>query len=86
MNQAVTVGNNAKTLVGRVGKQFLAEGQVYKKRGITKMISYIKDPGGSKMISNPGTGIRDFQTQDLVEDIQLIRGGGWRKEPGGLRK
>ncbi|EEL69359.1 hypothetical protein [Bacillus mycoides] len=49
------------------------------------MKKYIKEPGGSKMISDPGTGIGIFDpgpgggyTTDL--------GGGWRKEPGGLRK
>ncbi|MGU3458536.1 hypothetical protein [Bacillus sp. D48C] len=40
------------------------------------MKRYIKEPGGSKMISDPGPG--GGYTTDP--------GGGWRKEPGGFRK
>lgn len=74
MNQAVAVGNTTKNL-----------GRVYKTKGDNEMKRYIKEPGGSKIISDPGTGIGIFDPGP-GGGYTTDPGGGWRKEPGGLRK
>ena len=49
------------------------------------MKRYIKEPGGSKLIIDPGTGMGIY---DPWTRWRLYKnpGGSWQKEPGGLRK
>ncbi|WP_172794720.1 hypothetical protein [Bacillus cereus] len=49
------------------------------------MKKYIKEPDGSKMISDPGTGMGIFDPGP-GGGYTIDLGGVWRKEPGGLRK
>ncbi|MEB8857935.1 hypothetical protein P4H06_16320 [Bacillus cereus] len=52
------------------------------------MRSYIKDLGGSKVISDPGGTVGSPLVLDPGPGggYTTDPGGGWRKEPGGLRK
>lgn len=49
------------------------------------MKRYIKEPGGSKMISDLGTGM-GILDPGPGGGYTTDPSGGWRKEPGGLRK
>ncbi|MDZ5474711.1 hypothetical protein [Bacillus thuringiensis] len=61
------------------------------------MKCYIKEPGGSKVISDPGGTVGSplsIDSDKVGAGLEIEPGGhrmnelggGWRKEPGGLRK